>query len=581
MEVQLDTKLSLLKKIPESLRNFLGLIFVAFLIKTTILEVYVVPTGSMMDTIEINDVIIGNKFIYGLRTPNWLGIPFTRIGSYIPFLRLPKFKEIQNGDIVIFEFPNDDYVKYVKRCIGLPKQYIEMRDGLFFVGDNADDLKYREDLTFPPMSRFTKEKNKYPNSSEKSMLNIVSSIGLNNPFPFYKPIKSSNSSFDEIINIDNLKLQVPYKGMILDLNNDEIDFYSALMLLLLDGNKIEIENVEIESNLSSTKTADDIYFKTQPDKRYVFHKYDYQSMINTSITIKDFFTGITKSSMGILIFLSILAYSVAVIFSSSGKYTNKKKISQGLFCFFISIIFIIFSSRDINNRQNVSDAVNQKISNELIDEKIPITSFFDILKEIQINNSFQISGGDQKSQLQTKNVDDAKKNLLNKFKSLKQIKENYKTQNLNIQFMDNFFMSIAGIEQNAKLENINPKKYITRFVDFDPVIKKYFFNSNFRFEIINIAYDFYSLTGHSNYVQNSIVDKIIKDQIFDKILINNKKLNNNTSFTLKHDYYFMVGDNHNNSADSRSWGFVPDYNLLGQPVLTIFKWPSFKFQKHL
>ena len=100
--MQLDIRKNILKKIPESFRNFLVLVFAAFFIKTTILEVYVVPTGSMMDTIEINDVIIGNKFIYGLRTPNWLGIPFTRLGSYIPYLRLPKFKEIRNGDIVIF-----------------------------------------------------------------------------------------------------------------------------------------------------------------------------------------------------------------------------------------------------------------------------------------------------------------------------------------------------------------------------------------------------------------------------------------------------------------------------------------------
>ena len=107
-------------KIPKSIRNFLILIVIAFFVKTSILEIYVVPTGSMLDTIEINDAIIGNKFIYGLRTPNWVGIPFTRNGVYIPSFRLPAFKKIQNGDISIFEFPNDDYVKYVKRCVGLP-----------------------------------------------------------------------------------------------------------------------------------------------------------------------------------------------------------------------------------------------------------------------------------------------------------------------------------------------------------------------------------------------------------------------------------------------------------------------------
>ena len=40
----------------------------------------------------------------------------------------------------------------------------------------------------------------------------------------------------------------------------------------------------------------------------------------------------------------------------------------------------------------------------------------------------------------------------------------------------------------------------------------------------------------------------------------------------------MVGDNHNNSADSRFWGFVPDYNLLGQPVITLVNFEKFKFK---
>ena len=52
-------------KIPKSVRNFLILIVIAFFVKTSILEIYVVPTGSMLDTIEVNDAIIGNKFIYG------------------------------------------------------------------------------------------------------------------------------------------------------------------------------------------------------------------------------------------------------------------------------------------------------------------------------------------------------------------------------------------------------------------------------------------------------------------------------------------------------------------------------------
>ena len=96
------------------------------MIKTCLIEIYVVPTGSMEKTILIGDMLIGNKFIYGMRTPDWVGIPYTRFGFYIPSFRLPQFKEIKNGDVVIFEFPRDPWQKYVKRCIGVPGNKIKI-----------------------------------------------------------------------------------------------------------------------------------------------------------------------------------------------------------------------------------------------------------------------------------------------------------------------------------------------------------------------------------------------------------------------------------------------------------------------
>ena len=89
------------KKIFEEIRVLFTLVVVAFTVKATLVEIYVVPTGSMENEILVGDMLIGNKFVYGMRTPTWIGLPYTRIGFDIPWLRLPEFKSVKNGDVTL------------------------------------------------------------------------------------------------------------------------------------------------------------------------------------------------------------------------------------------------------------------------------------------------------------------------------------------------------------------------------------------------------------------------------------------------------------------------------------------------
>ncbi len=107
----------------------LGLIIlVALALRASVVEAYIVPTGSMERTILVGDFLIGNKFIYGMRTPDRLGIPYTTLGFDIPWIRLPAFRHPRSGDVVIFKYPHDPLDKYVKRLIAGPGQTISIHE---------------------------------------------------------------------------------------------------------------------------------------------------------------------------------------------------------------------------------------------------------------------------------------------------------------------------------------------------------------------------------------------------------------------------------------------------------------------
>ena len=198
-----------LGKFLEELRVLIILVVIAFTIKSTLVEIYVVPTGSMENTILTGDMLIGNKFIYGMRTPTWIGVPYTRLGFNIPWLRLPAFKEVENGDVTIFEFPRDPFQKYVKRCIGIAGDSISINHGTIII--NSDTM------LFPEEAKYIKG---YIYESEKVEKLYPSLIG----------------------NRDNIaRFVVPHKGMIIDFNNID-DWQTIITLLVQDGNEVKLGN---------------------------------------------------------------------------------------------------------------------------------------------------------------------------------------------------------------------------------------------------------------------------------------------------------------------------------------------------
>ncbi len=125
------------EKFKEFIESLLFAGIAAFFIITFVIQNTRIPTGSMEDTILVGDFVLVNKFIYGAESPKY--IPFTQVE--IPHFRLPAFKDPQRKDIVVFEFPgNRDQihadelgVNYVKRCIGLPGDTIQVINKVVYV----------------------------------------------------------------------------------------------------------------------------------------------------------------------------------------------------------------------------------------------------------------------------------------------------------------------------------------------------------------------------------------------------------------------------------------------------------------
>ena len=140
------TKKNKRKNFFRELKVLITLVIIAFTIKSTLIEIYVVHTGSMESEILVGDLLIGNKFTYGMRSPDWIGIPYTRIGFYIPTFRLPEFKKIKNNDVIMFEFPRDPFQKYVKRCIGVAGDTVEIKEGQIFIND--------KEMAFPENAQY-------------------------------------------------------------------------------------------------------------------------------------------------------------------------------------------------------------------------------------------------------------------------------------------------------------------------------------------------------------------------------------------------------------------------------------------
>lgn len=113
------------QKILKEIYSLAILVICVFAFRSTFFEPFKIPSGSMIPTLMIGDFILVNKFSYGFK------IPFSDMYSDPIYITKSKFPK--RGDVVVFKFPQDPDVNYIKRVIGLPGDKIRVRDKVVHV----------------------------------------------------------------------------------------------------------------------------------------------------------------------------------------------------------------------------------------------------------------------------------------------------------------------------------------------------------------------------------------------------------------------------------------------------------------
>jgi len=162
----------------ETISSILFAIVAATIVHNYVIQPYIIPTGSLEKSLLIGDFLFVSKFHYGARVPMTAislpmvhdTIPLLKIRSYLkkpqlPYLRLPGVKKIKRNEIVVFSWPADTvrqfFVKekrvdkpidkksnYVKRCVGIPGDTLEILNGFVYTNGSKNILPDRAKVQY-------------------------------------------------------------------------------------------------------------------------------------------------------------------------------------------------------------------------------------------------------------------------------------------------------------------------------------------------------------------------------------------------------------------------------------------------
>ena len=281
----------------ETVSSILFAIVAATIVHNYLIQPYIIPTGSLEKSLLIGDFLFVSKFHYGARAPMTAvsfpmvhdTIPVIKTKSYLkkpqlPYFRLPALQKIKRNDIVVFSWPADTvrqfFVRekrvdkpidkksnYVKRCVGIPGDTLEIIDGFIHTNGIKNILPERAEVQYT-FNAYAKK-----GVSSRKLLDE----GFEDFDRIYKIENITESSFQQIIpyitgrrgTADNFYVYTGSKGLPTDLIrklglrvSETLEVDKQLTIILEEADKLrKITWIDsVKQRINSIKVPNESFF---------------------------------------------------------------------------------------------------------------------------------------------------------------------------------------------------------------------------------------------------------------------------------------------------------------------------------